>query len=138
LLGNTFTLPQPPVDPWNQIDAQWWQQPAGASSAPPMPQPNDAWDRTTPAWLRSAMPPLSNRGILGSFLQPNDAAEQDNSAPPQSDMPPATGRGILAALDQWIIQIVPATDAELSHLSSNSMTGKVKPLLLGCSRQIVA
>jgi hypothetical protein len=67
LLGNTFTPPQPPVDPWGQIDDQWWQQPAGANDRPATPQPNDAWDRTTPAWLRSAMPPLSNRGILGSF-----------------------------------------------------------------------
>jgi hypothetical protein len=101
LLGNTFTPPQPPVDPRNQIDAQWWQQAAGANDGPATPQPNDAWDRTTPAWLRSAMPPLSNRGILGSFPQPNDLSDQGASASSLSDTPPATGAGILAQFDRW-------------------------------------
>jgi hypothetical protein len=47
-LRDAFTPPQPPSDPWNQINAQWWQQPVGANArATTTSQPNDAWDRTT-------------------------------------------------------------------------------------------
>jgi hypothetical protein len=100
-LRDTFTPPQPPNDPWNQINAQWRQPPVGANAAATTPQPNDGWDRTTPGWLRSAAPPLSSGGILGSFPQPNDAADQGTSTSSQSDPSPSAGRGILALLDRW-------------------------------------
>jgi hypothetical protein len=96
--SDTFTPPQSPTDPWNQIAAQWWRQPTVTDGAA-TPRLNDAWDRTTPAWLRSAMPPLSNRGILGSFPQPNDLSEASVSS--HSDMPSGAGRGILGQFDQW-------------------------------------
>jgi hypothetical protein len=92
--SDTFTPPQPANDPWNQINAQWWQQP-GTNSAATTTQPNDSWDRTVPAWPRSAMPPIPSGGILGSFPQPNDATDESTTASPR-----AVG-GILAQFDRW-------------------------------------
>src|SRR4051794_26425767 len=77
-LRDTFP-PQPPSDPWNQDNAQWWQQP-GANSAATTSQPNEAWDRTTPAWLRLPMPSLPSGGILGSFPRSNDATDENATA----------------------------------------------------------
>jgi hypothetical protein len=81
--------PPPPNDPWKQVSAQWWQQPAGARAAAEPSQPHDAWDRTPPAWLRSEVPPLSSAGILGSFPYPNDSTTR-----------PSQGTGILGSLGQ--------------------------------------
>src|SRR5258708_39596181 len=83
-LRDAFTPPQLPTDPWNQINAQWRQPPVGANAGATTSQPNDAWDRTTPAWLRSGMPSLSSGGILGSFPQPNDATDDSATASPRA------------------------------------------------------
>jgi len=84
-----FASPPTPSHAWNQLNAQWWRQGTDSNSGAATFQPNDAWDRTTPAWLRFEVPPISNGGVLGSFPHTNDSTTR-----------PSQGSGILGSFGQ--------------------------------------
>jgi hypothetical protein len=67
----------------DQFNAQWQRQPVG-QTRPRLPLTHsmlgtDALDRATPAWLRSALPPVSSGGILGWKKTAHSGREWSNA-----------------------------------------------------------
>jgi hypothetical protein len=105
-------MPDPFSPDWFGQSAPWSYWPSSLLGVTPIARqdareraggtPNDAWDRATPAWLRSAMPPLGSGGLQGAFAQADGAAGQDSFVASPASTSPGTGRGILPFGDRWV------------------------------------
>jgi hypothetical protein len=104
---DTITMADPFSPDWLGQSAPWSYWPSSLLGVTPIARqdareraggtPNDAWDRATPAWLRSAMPPLGSGGLQGAFAQADGAAGQDSFVASPASTSPGTGRGILVS-----------------------------------------